>query len=147
MATLTRSITIEAPIETVFDRALDIRTLWSLPDVGLANVELTPDGVGSSAQIYEHMLGFHIEMGLEYIEVVRPNKIVAKIDGFGPDNPTWTFTFEPADEGTKMTAEGEWHINVPAVGRPMEGMMVKEHKDVVTTMLTNVKAEAELATV
>lgn len=78
-------------------------------------------------------------MGLTYTEVTRPERIIAQVAGFGPDNPTWTFTFEPVDGGTKLTAQGEWHINLPAVGGPMEGMMAKEHEGFVETMLTNVK--------
>jgi len=145
MATLTRSIMIDAPVEEVFDYALDIRNLWAIPDVGLADVTLTPDGVGSQARLFTHFLGFHMSMGLEYLEVVRPEKIVAKVTSFSPDRPMWTFTFEPAGSGTKLTVLGEWHIAVPAVGKPMEDMVAGSHKDLVQTMLTNAKAGAEKA--
>ena len=143
MATLTRSVTIDAPVEKVFDYALDIRNLWAVPDIALADVMLKPDGVGSSARIWTHFLGFHMEMGLEYTEVIRPERIIAEVKSFGPDNPTWTFTFEPADGGTKLTAQGEWRIHVPAVGKPMEGLMAREHKDFVETMLNNLKTALE----
>jgi uncharacterized protein YndB with AHSA1/START domain len=142
MATLTRSVVIDAPVEKAFDYALDIRNLWALPDVGLANVVLKPEGVGSSARIFTHLLGFHIEMGLEYTEVVRPERIVAKVTSF-TEKPTWTFTFEPVDDGVRFTVQGEWHVGVPAVGKPMEGLMVREHKEFVETMLTNVKTGVE----
>lgn len=143
MAILTRSIIIDAPVEKVFDYALDIRNLWAVPEIALADVALKPDGVGSSARIWTHFLGFHMEMGLEYTEVIRPERIIAEVKSFGPDNPTWTFTFEPADGGTKLTAQGEWRFNVPAVGGPLEGLMAREHKDFVETMLNNVKADLE----
>jgi uncharacterized protein YndB with AHSA1/START domain len=146
MATLTRSVTIDAPADKVFDYALDIRNLFVAPDIALADVSLKPDGVGSSARIWSHFLGFHLEMGLEYTEVVRPQRIVAEVDGFGLDNPVWTFTFEPADGGTKLTAQGEWHIKVPAVGKPIEGLLAREHEDFLDTMLDDVKAGAEGAT-
>ena len=42
MATLTRSITIDAPVETVFDYALDISQLWRSKDVALTEIELKP---------------------------------------------------------------------------------------------------------
>jgi len=143
MATLKRTMTIDAPVEKVFDYALDIRNLWDFPDMGLADVDLKPDGEGSSARIFAHFLGFHLEMGLKYTEVVRPERIVAEISGFGFDNPTWTLTFKPVDERTKLTVTGEWHINVPAVGGAMEGMMVREHKDFVETMLSHIRAGVE----
>jgi uncharacterized protein YndB with AHSA1/START domain len=142
MATLTRSVVIDAPVEKVFDYALDVRNLWAFPDVALANVELKPEGIGSSARLFTHFLGFHMEGGLEYTEVVRPERIVAKVSFFA-ENPTWTFTFEPVDDGVKLTVRGEWHIGVPAVGRPLEGLMVREHKEFVETMLTNVKDGVE----
>lgn len=142
MATLTRSVTIDAPVEQVFDYALDIRKLWAVPDVALADVSPTPDGAGSTARIWTHVLGFHMEMGLEYTEVVRPERIVAEVKSFG-EKPVWTFTFEPVEGGTKLTAQGEWHVKVPAVGKPIEGLMVREHQDFLETMLDNVKAGVE----
>lgn len=143
MATLTRTVIIDAPVEEVFDYALDIRNLWDIPDYGLADVALKPDGVGSNARIFGHFLGFHLEMTLEYTEVVPLERIVAKVSGIGLDNPTWTFTFEPVDGGTRLTANGEWHINVPAVGAPMEGVMARGHKDFIQILVTNVKTGAE----
>ena len=34
---------------------------------------------GSSARIWSHLLGFHLEGGLEYTEVVRPERIKAEV--------------------------------------------------------------------
>jgi uncharacterized protein YndB with AHSA1/START domain len=134
VATLTKSAVIDAPVEKAFDYALDMRNLWAVPDVALANVELKPEGTGSSARLFSHFLGFHLEGGPEYTEVVRPKRIVAKVSFFG-EHPTWTFTFEPVDDGTKLTVQGEWHIGVPAVGKTLEGLMVREHREMVDTML------------
>jgi uncharacterized protein YndB with AHSA1/START domain len=145
MATLTRSVTIDAPVEKVFDHVLDIRKFWAWPDMALAEVTPTEDGVGSSARIWTHFLGFHMEGGLEYTEVVRPERIRAEV-GFAMEHPTWTFTFEPVDDGTKLTARGEWHVKVPAVGRTFERLMVKEHKEFLEQMLAKVKAELEAQT-
>jgi uncharacterized protein YndB with AHSA1/START domain len=87
MAVLTRSVTIEAPVEKVFEYALDIRNLWAVPDIALADVSLKPDGVGSSARLWTHFLGFHMEMGLEYIEVTRPERIVAEVKSTSTSRP------------------------------------------------------------
>jgi uncharacterized protein YndB with AHSA1/START domain len=143
MATLTRSITIDAPVETVFDYALDIRNLWVIPDVGLADVDQKPEGVGSTARVFAHFLGIHFSMKLEILEVVRPDKIVLKITSNTPDRPLWTLTFEPAEDGTKLTMLGEWHINVPGVGGPMEDMQARSHKVVVDGILANLKEKVE----
>jgi hypothetical protein len=142
MATLTRSITIKAPVETAFEYVLDIRRFWAWPDMALTEVKLTPDGVGSSARIWTHLLGFHLEGGLEYTEVRRPEWIKAEV-GFALEHPTWTFTFEPVESGTKLTAQGEWHVGVPAVGKTFERLMVKEHEGFLEQLLTKVKGDVE----
>lgn len=142
MATLTRSIIIDAPVDRVFDFALDISHLWKAQDVALMDVDIKPEGVGTSARLYSHLLGFHLEGGVEYIEVVPGQRIVAQAHWFA-EKPMWTFTFEPADGGTKVTAEGEWDLSVPVVGKPIERMMVKEHEPFVEEMLANLKAQVE----
>lgn len=145
MAKLTRSVTINAPVEKVFDLAMDVGKLWiCAPDVAVRDVELTPDGVGSSARIWSHFLGFHVEGGIEYTEVIHPQRIVAQVI-FGPEKPLWVFTFEPADGGTQMTGQGEWHMNVPAVGRPIVEWIAKGHEEFLETLLGNFKEHVESA--
>lgn len=145
MATLTRSITIDAPVDTVFDFALDISRLWAWKDVALTDVDIKPDGVGTSARMYTHVLAFHLEGGVEYTEVVPGQRIVAQVHFFG-EKPTWTFTFEPVDGTTSVTAVGEWSVKVPVVGKPIEGMMVKEHASGLEAMLANLKTQVEAKT-
>ncbi|HEX6234805.1 MAG TPA: SRPBCC family protein [Jiangellaceae bacterium] len=142
MATLTRSITVDAPVDTVFDFALDIGRLWKMKDVALTDVDIKPDGVGTSARLYTHVLGFHVEGGVEYTEVVPGQRIVAQVHFFA-EKPTWTFTFEPTAGGTKITGEGEWIVKFPVVGRPIEAMMVKEHEPYLEAMLANLKTQVE----
>ena len=146
MAVLTQSITVNAPVEDVFDYALDPRKLWSMPDVALADVTIEPDGVGTSARIWSHVLGFHIEGSMEYQEVTRPERIVIEVN-FVMEHPTWTFTFEPEDGVTKVTAQGEWHVKTPAVGGRFEKMMVKEHVPALEGILASLKRDLEGATV
>lgn len=143
MATLKRSITIDAPVDTVFAAALDIRRLWDVKDVALTEVDIKPEGVGTSARMFSHFLGFHLEGGLEYTEVVPGRRIVAQVHFFA-EKPTWTFTFEPADGGTTMTAEGTWDVKLPVVGRPIEGMLIKEHEPFAEELLANFKTQMEV---
>jgi uncharacterized protein YndB with AHSA1/START domain len=142
MATLQRSITVDAPVDTVFDFALDIGQLWRWKDVALTDIDIKPEGVGTSARMYSHFLAFHIEGGIEYTEVVPGQRIVAQVHFFA-EKPTWTFTFEPADGGTKVSAEGEWIVRLPMAGKPLEEMMVKEHAPYLEAMLLNVKTQVE----
>jgi uncharacterized protein YndB with AHSA1/START domain len=142
MAKLTRSITIDAPVEKVFDYASDIARLWAWPDVALTDVEIKPGGVGTSARMYSHVMGFHVEGVAEYTEVVPNERIVARVTFLG-EHPTWSFTFAHADGGTMLTAQGEWHVGVPAVGKTIEGWLVKEHEEGLEALLARVKARVE----
>ena len=146
VAILTQSITVNAPVEKVFDYALDPRELWSMPNVALADIEIKPDGVGTSARLWSHVLGFHLEGGMEYTEVKRPERIVIEVEFF-MEHPTWTFAFEPVDGGTKVTAQGEWNVKTPAVGGRFEKMMVKEHEPALESMLASLKGDLEGAAV
>lgn len=145
MATLTRNITINAPVDKVFDLAMDVGKFWACsPDVALRDVQLKPDGVGTSAEIWTHGLGVHFQGHIEYTEVTPPEKIVAQVV-FGPEKPVWVFTFEPGDGGTNVTGQGEWHVKAPAVGKTLEGWMAKSHEGFLETLLANFKALAEAA--
>ena len=142
-ATLTRQVTINAPVEKVFDVARDISKFWAyFPDVAVREVKVTPDGVGSSVRLYTHELGLHFEGVAEIIEVVRNQRIVVKVT-FGPESPVWTFTFEPVEGGTKLAAEGEWHVGIPGVGKPLGNLIAKSHTEFLETMLANIKADLE----
>jgi uncharacterized protein YndB with AHSA1/START domain len=144
MATLTRSVRIDAPVETVFDYVLDIQKFWVWPDIALTDVVQTSDGVGTKARIWTHVLVFHLEGTIEYTEVVRPQRIKAEV-GFAVEHPTWTFTFEPAGSGTKLTGQGEWHVGIPAVGKALESRMAKEHDGFLEQLLARVKDQVETA--
>lgn len=145
MSVLTRTTTVEAPVKKVFDYVLDPRNLWTVPEVALAQVDIKPDGVGTSAKLWGHFLGFHIEGDLKYAEVVRPERVVITISFF-MEHPTWTLTFEPVDGGTKVTMQGEWHVRIPAVGKPYETMLAKEHGPFVDEILGNIKGALEKGT-
>ncbi len=61
MATLTRSVMIAAPVEDVFNFVLDIGKFWSrFGGVAVREVDVQPEGVGTSATIYSHLLAIHM---------------------------------------------------------------------------------------
>ena len=140
MATLTRSVTINAPVTKVFDFARDVGKLWAcFEDCAVRDVELKPEGVGSSARWFSHLLGIHMEGVIEYTEVVPNQRIVGKSSA----GPIFTLTFEPEDGGTKLTVDAEWHLPVPIVGVPVEALMMKLSEKDGEAMLANIKAEVE----
>jgi Polyketide cyclase / dehydrase and lipid transport len=75
-------------------------------------------------------------------DVTRPERILIEVS-FLMEHPTWTFTFEPAAGGTAVTAQGEWHMGIPAVGGAFESMMAKGHEPFLDSMLAGLKAAVE----
>lgn len=142
-ATLTRSVTIDAPVETVFGDVLDIGIFWAgAPDVAVRDITIAPEGVGTSARVYTHWLGVHMEGVIEIVEVV-PNARIAAQASFGPEGPLWTFTVEPVDGGTRLTGQGEWHTNVPGVGRRLETWAAASHEEFLDGLLASAKQRVE----
>lgn len=143
--TLTRSVTIDAPVERVFADVLAIGTFWTgAPDVAVREENLTPDGVGTTARLYSFAGPIHVEGTLELVDVVPGERIVAKVH-FGPENPLWTFTFEPREGGTLLTGQGEWHMNVPGVGKRLATMEANSHGEFLDEMLAGAKMRVEAA--
>jgi len=124
----------------VFDFARDVGRLWAcFEDCAVRDVQLTPDGVGSSARRFSHLLGIHMERVIEYTEVVPSRRIVGKSSA----GPIFTITFEPADGSTTLTVNGEWHLAVPVVGAPVEDLIMKRSVKDVEAMLASIKAQVE----
>lgn len=140
---LVRSVTIDAPVSDVFAFLADPGQLWTLfPDVAVRDVHLTPDVVGSSARLYSHWRGLHMEGSVETVEAVRDQRLVNQI-AFRAESPLWTFTVEPAGQGTRLTAKGEWHVKMPGVGSRVESMLVREHRDPLEQLLDHLKQRVE----
>lgn len=66
---------------------------------------------------------------------------------FPGEHPTWTFSFEPLDGGTRLTMRAEWHVNVPVVGRAIEAFKAPEHGSMAEQWLKAVKEHLEPAAV
>lgn len=140
---LVRSVTVDAPADRVFDVLADIGRLWVLfPDTAVRDVRRTPEVVGSSARMYSHWRGIHMEGTVEVVEAVRNERLAAQVV-FRGESPVWTFTLAPEGDGTLLTAQGEWHVKVPRVGSRIEAMMAREHREGLEQLLDQVKRQAE----
>lgn len=142
--TLVQSVTVDAPVETVFEFASDIGRLWSShPDMAVRDVTLTPDGVGSSAQWFGQMLGIHAQGHVEYTDVVPGERIVV-LSSPGPGvSFTWTYLFAAHDGGTQVTSEGTAHVSLPVVGVAIGNLILKQGESSMQKMLENMKAQVE----
>ena len=151
MSKLTRSVTVDVPVEKLFDFASDPGRLWSsMPDVVIRDRVLTPEIVGSKAtlialSVHRLLLGVYMEGTVEYTDVTPNKTIVARVH-FAGESPTWTFSFAPTEGGTSLAAEAEWHVNLPVVGDSLAAMEAKSHESMLEDWLAKVKdiVEAEV---
>ena len=142
MAKLTRTITINAPVEKVFGFMNDP---GNLPEIWPSMVEvkeIKPAPVGSYnfSWVYK-MAGLRIEGASETSEFIANQRIVTKsVKGI---NSTFVWQYEPKDAETKLTVEVEYIIPVPLLGKLAESFIVKQNEHEAEAMLANLKARME----
>jgi uncharacterized protein YndB with AHSA1/START domain len=140
MATIKSSITINAPVEKVFEMAKPefLPEFWpSLVEV--KNIQELPNGGFSWDWVYK-MAGMRFNGSSVHTEYVVNERTVAQSTGI---DSTITWTYEPEDGGTKMTALTEYKIPVPLLGKMAEAFIVKMNENESATILANLKARME----
>lgn len=142
MARIRRTITINAPVEKVFDYWTDPTNLpeyWPSM-VEVSDVHPLPKGGNSFRFVYK-MAGMRFEGASEDTEFVPNERTVTK----GKDGleSTVTATFQPVDDGTKMTFEVEYTVPIPLLGRLAEAVIVRLNENEANVVLANLKARME----
>jgi len=140
MATIKSSITINAPVEKVFEYAKPeyLPEIWpSLVEV--KNIKELPNGGYSWEWVYK-MAGMKFNGSSVHTEYVVNERTVAQSTGI---DSTITWTYESEDGGTRMTALTEYKIPVPLLGKMAEAFIVKMNENESDTILANLKARLE----
>ena len=142
MATLVKSIVIEAPAEKIFSYLIDpMNMLEFWPNMlEIKDVKKLPNG-GTSFKFVYKLAGIRLEAFSEDIEYIPNRRTVSKVSG-GIEGKT-TFTYEPAGQGTKVTLGEEYDIPIPVIGKLAEAVIVKMNEHEVGTVLANLKARIE----
>ena len=144
MAKIVRSVNISAPVEKVFeymDDPSNMLEIWpSLLEV--TDVQQTPEGVGSSNRWVYKLAGIRLKGKTEVVEYIVNERIVTKASG-GGTKATYTYTFESADGGTKLTCEVEYTIPIPVLGKLAEAFVVKLNENEADVFMANLKARME----
>ena len=142
MAKLESSVTINAPVEKVFEYASKPENLpefWpSLIEV--SNVKELPNGGYSYDFVYK-IFGMRLTGSIEDTEVV-PNERIVSISTGGIES-TITWTYEPEGGGTKLTTLVEYKIPVPLLGKIAEAFIIKMNENESDTIMANLKARME----
>lgn len=141
MAKLTKSITINAPVEKVFGYVSDSTNLpeiWpSLME--MKDVKHLPDGRTTDSWTYK-MAGIQLK-GTTVTEYVENKSIISKTEGGVKSTQIWTF--EPEDGGTKATFEVEYTVPIPVIGKLAEAIVVKMNDHEGDAILANLKSRME----
>ncbi|MGB3702887.1 MAG: SRPBCC family protein [Anaerolineales bacterium] len=140
MATIKSSITINAPVEKVFEytKPGNLPEIWpSLVEV--KNIKELPNGGYSWDWVYK-MAGMKFNGSSEHVEFVENERTVSQSTGI---DSTITWTYEPVGGGTKMTTLTEYKIPVPLLGKVAEVFIVKMNANESETILANLKARME----
>lgn len=140
MATIKSTITINAPVEKVFEysKPENLPEFWpSLVEV--RNIEQLPNG-GYRWDWKYKMAGMSFNGSSEHVEFVENQRTVAKSTGI---ESTITWSYEPVAGGTRMTAETDYKIPGSLLGKVAEGFITKMNENESETILANLKARLE----
>lgn len=138
---LVRSVTIKAPVEAVFSFLGD-PTHWisAFPgDSEVTDVDIKPDGTGTSARWSSKIFGVNISTVHEYREVVPNKRIVSKASA----GPVLTFSLEPVDDGTELSVEESFDIQTPFVRVPIQAVFTRWTQEDIEGMVANIKSLVE----
>jgi uncharacterized membrane protein len=140
MASIKSSITINAPVDKVFEytKPENLPEIWpSLVEV--KNVKELAGG-GYSWDWKYKMAGVNFNGSSEHVEFVENERTVSKSTGI---ESTITWSYEAVAGGTLMTAETEYQIPVPLLGKVAEAFVTKVNENESETILANLKARLE----
>ncbi len=142
MAKLEKSITVNAPVEKIFNYISD---QTHLPEIWPSLTEITDMKPLSNGGFSNHwkykMAGMRLSGTSEDIEYVANQRIVSKTKGGADSIQTWTF--QPEDGGTKVTFAVEYTIPIPVLGKIAEAVIVKMNDHEGKIILDNLKAIME----
>ncbi len=142
MAKLESSITINAPVEKVFEYASKPENqpeFWPSM-IEVKNVKELPNGGYSYDFVYK-MFGVRLSGSSEDTEFVPNERLVSVSTGGIESKITWLF--QPEDGGTNIAVEAEYTVPVPVLGKFAESIIVRQVEKEVEVILYNLKTMME----
>lgn len=130
MATIERSIVIEAPLEKVFDYM----------DYPPHQAEMLPNGGSRSDWTYK-MFGVKLEGSVEAVEYGPNEKIFFEMTGSIGGRISWTF--EERNNAKEVTYHADYALPIPRLGEPLTELAAGYNEREVEATLANLKARME----
>lgn len=126
-----RSVHVDAPADKVFDYVKDPRHFWSAfyggerPRSVVTDVNLTPEGVGSTYAWTGSLLAFHFS-GVSTREEYVVNKRIVDRSSTGP---VWTVMLEPDPTGTNLSMAVEYSTKIPLMDKVIDYVTWRGDRD------------------
>ena len=134
---------VNAPVEKVFDYLADphsnVDVMPGMVDV--RDVEDPPSHVGGHFHWTYKMAGIKFDGETKILEWEKNRRVVTETKG--GIRSRWTFSYEPAVPGTKMTVAVEYEVPVPVLGKLAEAIVRRQNEKELELMFSNVKARVE----
>ena len=143
MPKIERSVTINAPVKKVFGYVADpkLQVEWLPGMIEVKDIKQTEEGVGSTYKFAYKVAGMRFE-GEDIVEEYIPNKkMVTKSKG-GVES-SWTWNFEPYNDGTKVEVIVEYKVPIPVLGKIAEVLVLKQNEREADHALANIKDKME----
>jgi len=142
MATLTKSVLIDAPIEKVFaylENPMNMLDVWpSMVDI--RNIQSTDGGLKTYEWTYK-MAGMKLDGSSVDVESVPYERMVTVSKGGIESTITWLFSAE--DGKTRLTSITEYSVPMPVLGKLAESIILKTNDREAETLLVNIKTMLE----
>lgn len=142
MESIQKSITINAPVQRVFeyiDNPLNDPE-WMMDMIEVREVE-GPAGVGRHFHWTFKMAGVPLRGQSTTIEHVPNRRTVT--ESKGGVTSTWAADVEPEGTGTKLTMKVDYTIPIPVLGKLAEGLVRKQNTRNFETSVDNIKRVLE----
>ena len=110
------SVTINAPIEKVFDAIADQeKAVQYYPAAVLIAVNGKPDELGSSAELEYHVAGMKIHARITVSEVDKPRKLVHELSG--AMSGKWMWSLEQEGQAVKVDFSVDYSVPGGILGK------------------------------
>jgi len=142
MATVKKSITINAPVDKVFMYSTDQTNMPEIWPSMVENkiLERLPNGGTKSQYVYK-MAGVRFEGISIDTEFIPNQRTVSKTEGGIESEITWEYQSE--GEATFVAFKAEYTVPIPLLGKLAEAFIVKLNENEAETLLANLKARME----
>jgi carbon monoxide dehydrogenase subunit G len=144
MASIHKSIRINAPVQKVFDFMGDpmnnVKTMSAMQEV--SDIQDLANG-GKSFRWKYRMAGMSMDGKSEDVALV-PNQY-REISSKGGVNSTWKWTFDAEEAGTRLTLDLEYSVPLPLLGKLAEAAILKTNEQEAEAMMEKIKGFSEAA--